>query len=99
MAPITAKLYEQYAETGVVFVAIAGPFSGASPNTVAGFIQKYNSNLTYVYDSTGEVFQKYGVTGVPTFFNLFGSGEISSSYSGETSYDTLAGAIDLAAQP
>lgn len=99
MATIMTKLYGQYAEKGVVFVAIAGPSRGASPNTVAGFIQKYNSNLTYVYDSTGEVFQKYEVTGVPTFFVLFGSGEISSSYVGETSYDTLARAIDLAGQP
>jgi hypothetical protein len=54
----------------------------------------YNSSLTYVYDSTGEVFQMYGVKAVPTLFVLSKSGAVSSSYLGAPSYDLIAKAID-----
>lgn len=92
-APFMEKLYEQYAKKGVVFIAIAGRWD-SSPTAVAEFIQRYNSNLTYVYDATGEVFQMYGVKAVPTLFVLSKSGAVSSSYLGAPSYDIIAKAID-----
>ena len=87
------KLYEQYAKKEVVFIAIAGGWD-SSPTAVAEFIQRYNSSLTYVYDSTGEVFQMYGVKAVPILFVLSKSGAVSSSYLGAPSYDIIAKAID-----
>jgi thiol-disulfide isomerase/thioredoxin len=92
-APFMEKLYEQYAKKGVVFIAIAGRWD-SSPAAVAEFIQRYNSSLTYVYDSTGEVFQMYAVKAVPTLFVLSKSGAVSSSYLGAPSYDIIAKAID-----
>jgi thiol-disulfide isomerase/thioredoxin len=90
--PFMEKLYGEYAEKGVVFIAIAGPWD--SPSVVGDFIQRYNSSLTYVYDSTGEVFQKYGVNAVPTLFVLSKGGTVTSSYVGAPTYDVIAKAID-----
>jgi thiol-disulfide isomerase/thioredoxin len=92
-APFMEKLYEQCAKKGVVFIAIAGRWD-SSPTAVAEFIQRYNSSLTYVYDATGEVFQRYGVKAVPTLFVLSKGGAVSSSYLGAPSYDIIAKAID-----
>ena len=91
-APFMEKLYAEYAKRGVVFIAIAGPWD--SPAAVGEFIQRYNSSLTYVYDSTGEVFRTYGVRAVPTLFVLSKGGTVSSSYVGAPSYDVIAKAID-----
>jgi thiol-disulfide isomerase/thioredoxin len=91
-APLMEKLHGEYAKKGVVFIAIAGPWD--SPGAVGGFIQRYNSSLTYVYDSTGEVFQTYGVNRVPTLFVLSKGGTVSSSYLGAPSYDIIAKVID-----
>lgn len=91
-APFMEKLYAEYAKRGVVFIAIAGPWD--SPAAVGEFIQRYNSSLTYVYDSRGQVFQKYGVKAVPTLFVLSKGGTVSSSYVGAPSYDVIAKAID-----
>jgi peroxiredoxin len=90
--PFMEKLYGEYAKKGVVFIAIAGPWD--SPGAVGEFIQRYNSSLTYVYDSTGVVFQKYGVKAVPTLFVLSKGGTVTSSYVGAPSYDVIAKAID-----
>jgi thiol-disulfide isomerase/thioredoxin len=91
-APFMERLYAWYARRGVVFIAIAGPWD--SPAAVGEFIRKYNSSLTYVYDSTGQVFQKYGVKAVPTLLVLSKGGTVSSSYVGAPSYDVIAKAID-----
>jgi protein-disulfide isomerase len=91
-APFMEKLYAGYAKRGVVFIAIAGPWD--SPTAVGEFIQRYNSSLTYVYDSTGQVFQKYSVKAVPTLLVLSKGGTVSSSYVGAPSYDVIAKAID-----
>ena len=90
--PFMEKLYGEYAKKGVVFIAVAGPWD--SPGAVGEFIQRYNSSLTYVYDSTGEVFRTYGVRAVPTLFVLSKGGTVSSSYVGAPSYDVIAKAID-----
>ena len=91
-APFMEKLYAGCAKRGVIFIAIAGPWD--SPGAVGEFIKRYNSSLTYVYDSTGQVFQRYGVKAVPTLFVLSRSGTVSSSYVGAPAYDLIAKAID-----
>jgi peroxiredoxin len=90
--PFMEKLYGEYAKKGVVFITVAGPWD--SPAAVGEFIQRYNSSLTYVYDSTGEVFQKYGVNAVPTLFVVSKGATATSSYVGAPSYDVIAKAID-----
>lgn len=91
-SPFMEKLYQEYAKRGVVFIAVAGPWD--SPGAVGEFIQTYNSSLTYVYDTTGGVFQTYGVNAVPTLFVLSKGGTVSSSYLGAPSYDIIAKVID-----
>jgi thiol-disulfide isomerase/thioredoxin len=91
-SPFMEKLYREYANRGVVFIAVAGPWD--SPSAVGEFIQGYNSSLTYVYDTTGEVFRTYGVIAVPTLFVLSKGGTVSSSYPGAPSYDIIAKVID-----
>jgi thiol-disulfide isomerase/thioredoxin len=91
-SPFMEKLYQEYAKRGVVFIAVAGPWD--SPSAVGGFIQTYNSSLTYVYDTTGGVFQTYGVNAYPTLFVLSKGGTVTSSYLGAPSYDIIAKVID-----
>jgi peroxiredoxin len=90
--PFMETLFAGYARKGVIFIAIAGPWD--SPTVVGEFIQKYSSSLTYVYDSTGEVFRMYGVGAVPTLFVLSKGGTVTSSYVGAPPYDIIAKAID-----
>jgi thiol-disulfide isomerase/thioredoxin len=100
MEPIMSKLYRQYAEKGVVFIAISGraPRWTTLASDIAGFIRGTNSPLIYVYDSTGEVLRTW-VTGYPTTFTLSRSGTVSNSYVGLTSYDIIAQAINFTITP
>jgi thiol-disulfide isomerase/thioredoxin len=96
------RLYQQYADKGVVFIAVAGSASNqnrtaAIPSSdVAEFIRKYNSSLTYVFDSNNRLFDMYGVKWVPTLFILSKNGSVSMLFLGVTSHDAIAGVIDQA---
>lgn len=93
-------LYQQYADKGVVFIAVAGSASNQSrtvaipPSDVAGFIRTYNSSLTYVFDSNNKLFDVYSVRGFPTLFILSKNGSVSMLFLGVTSHDAVAGGID-----
>lgn len=91
MAPIMERLYQKYSDQ-VVFVSVAG--SDLEPGNIASFIGAYKSSLTYVHDSSGAVFDLYGVESVPTFFIISSGGKVAATYRGETSYKTLAATID-----
>lgn len=90
MAPIMETLHKQYANKNLVFLGVAGPWRGATPQDVAVYINQFKSNLTYVYDSSGAVFNQYRITGTPTFLILSKNGGIAATYVGETTYETLA---------
>jgi thiol-disulfide isomerase/thioredoxin len=91
MAPIMERLYQNYSGQ-VVFVSVGA--SDLEPRDVANFIRNYNSSLTYVFDSSGAVFNLYGVVTVPTCFIISRDGKVAATYQGETSYKTLAATID-----
>ena len=94
MEPIMEILYKEYVDKGVVFVSVAGPYRNVTATNVSYFITRYNSTLTYVYDSSGKIFDMYQVTSIPTFFILSKSGEITATYVGDsTPQATLANAI------
>lgn len=93
MAPVLEKLYQQYGSSNVVLLSVSGSWNGATAKDAASFIQNYHSSWTYVYDSSGMVFNTYGVTGTPTFFLIDKNGQIVKTYPGETSYETLAADI------
>ncbi len=95
MAPVLESLYEQYGSSAV-FISVAGPWSGATSDDTAKFIQNYGSGWTYLYDSSGTIMSSYGVTATPTFFVISKNGSVLNSLQGEQTAATLAGAITQA---
>ena len=95
MASTLETLYAQYGGN-VVFISIAGPWNGATADDTANFIRTYGTTWTTVYDSSGIVFSNYGVQSTPTFFVIGKDGSVSSSFQGEQTSDTLAGALSAA---
>lgn len=93
MAPVLEKLYKQFGSGNVVFLSVAGPYQGATAQDTARFIKNYGSSWSYVYDSSGSVWGKYGVNSTPTFFIVGKDGSIVAKYRGEQSYDRLAAAL------
>lgn len=96
MAPVLDSLYTQYGKANVVFISVAGPWDGASASDAAGFIAKYGTSWTYVYDSSGTIFSEYGVNSTPTFFIIGSDGSVASTFQGEQTLDTLSGALAAA---
>ena len=96
MAPVLANLYSQYGKGNVVFISVAGPWNGASASDAATFIRNYGTNWNYVYDSSGTIFNEYGVNSTPTFFIINPDGTVSTSFTGEQPIDTLSGALSSA---
>jgi cytochrome c-type biogenesis protein len=96
MASVLDSLYAQYGSGNVVFISIAGPWNGATAGDAASFINSYGTNWVYAYDSSGTVFANYGINSTPTFFVIGKDGTVSSTFAGEQSSDTLAGAISAA---
>lgn len=95
MAPMVAKLYAQYGAQNVVFLSVAGPWNSATADDAAKFIRDYSTQWTYVYDSSGNIFTGYGVTGTPTFFVLAKDGSIAARYEGtNATYEILAADIN-----
>ncbi len=95
MAPVLDTLYSQYGSS-VVFISVAGPWNGATADDTANFIRTYGTNWTTVYDSSGIVFSNYGVQSTPTFFIIGKDGTVSSTFQGEQTSNTLAGALSAA---
>jgi len=89
MAPVLEQLYEQFAPQNVVFLSVSGTFVGATVEDTVKFIRDHKSSWTYVYDSSGSVFNQYGVTGTPTFFIIGKNGEIASSHVGAVAFEIL----------
>ncbi len=96
MAPVLVELHAKYGSGGVVFISIAGPWNGATANDVALFIRSYGESWTYLYDSSGTIFDIYGVNEVPYFFLVDQRGQIVVSYVGEQPYATLDATLGTA---
>lgn len=96
MAPILGGLYTQYGKGNVVFLSVAGPWDGATANDAANFIGKYGTGWIYAYDSSGTIFNEYGVTSTPTFYIIGTDGSVSSNLVGEQTSNTLASALSAA---
>jgi len=80
-------LYQQYDSKGVIFIAVALPWSSSHPEyqnvSITEFLSKYNSSLTYVYDSAYTASSMYDVKFVPTLFVLSKGGPVYGTYGGE----------------
>ena len=97
MAPILDGLYTQFGQGNVVFISVAGSFSGATPTDAGAFIAQYGTKWNYVYDSSGTIFSEYGVASFPTFFIIGKDGTVFSSCNqGEECAGSLAGDLSAA---
>ena len=96
MAPVVAQVQAQYSTSpSVVFISVASPFIyGNNQNDVSNFIRTYGTNWTYLWDSSGTIFNMYGVTGTPTFFIITKNGSVATSYSGVVAASTLVADIN-----
>lgn len=90
MAPVLESLYKQYRSQNVVFISVSGAWNGATVDDAAQFIRTYHSDWIYVYDSSGAVFNSYGVTATPTFFIITKNGVVANTYSGEVAFEIFA---------
>jgi thiol-disulfide isomerase/thioredoxin len=95
MAPVLATLNSEYG-SNVVVVSVSGPWDGVTAQDTANFVHTYSTSWTVLYDSSGIVFSNYGVQSTPTFFIISREGIVSSTFQGEQTHDTLAGALSAA---
>jgi len=92
--PTMRSLYATYSAKGVVFLAIVSSWKGTSPSDVAKYIKDYESNSTFLYDSTGHVSDLYNVTVVPWAFILAKNGTVAASFRGSTTYEAFSAILD-----
>lgn len=100
VVPAMETLYEQYADKGVVFIAVVVPWSPSHSNytnvDLTEFLSKYNSSLTYVLDSKGVAVSMYNPAGLPSLFVISKSGAILGSYVASGSASTEVGSPNVA---
>jgi thiol-disulfide isomerase/thioredoxin len=89
MAPVLEQLYQQFGSQNVEFLTISGTFAGATVEDTAKFIRDHKSSWIYVCDSSGSIFNRYGVAGTPTFFVIGKNGDIASSHVGAVAFEIL----------
>lgn len=95
MAPTLEALHSHYGSS-VVFLSVSGPWSGATAQDTANFIQTYGSTWMYAFDSSGTIMSSYGVTATPTFFVISKNGIVVTSLQGEQTQDAITAAITQA---
>ena len=91
MASILKQLNSEY--SSVVIISVIGPWNGVTVQDAAGFVNTYGVTWTVVYDSSGIVASNFGVQAPPTFIIINRDGLISSTFQGQQTHDTLAGAV------
>jgi peroxiredoxin len=96
MSSSVEYLYEEYNARGVVFLSVAGAFSGATANSTAEFIKQYRVSWTHVLDTDSSVFASYKINATPTYLVLDASGKVTARFQGMTVTDAFANAIDQA---
>jgi len=93
MASILKQLNSEYS---VVIISVIGVWNGVTVQDAAGFVNTYGVTWTVVYDSSGIVASNFGVQGPPTFIIINRDGLVSSTFHGQQTHDTLAGALSAA---
>lgn len=83
MMPVIEKLYEKYSDR-IVFIMVSYGSEG-----IGEVVEKYGLKPIILIDKNGEVFDKYKVEGVPTYFILDGDHNIYWSGAGEMPVEML----------
>ncbi len=103
--PDIEKLYKEYGsnEKEVVFLGITNPKSKDYPNNsdedvdyIKSFIEKGEYTFPTVFDETGEVLQKYGISAFPTTFVFDKKGKLLGYVPGMMTEDIMRNVISQA---
>ncbi len=94
MAFYVKDLAHEFQGRDFAMVTIAGTWQGASAESTAQFIRKYNSDWVHVLDGDNSISSTYGVTSTPTYFVLDRDGKIVARMEGETPIGDLAAEIN-----
>lgn len=103
--PDIEKLYKEYGsnEKEVVFLGVTNPKSKDYPNNsdedvdyIKSFIEKGEYTFPTVFDETGEVLQKYGISAFPTTFVFDKNGKLLGYVPGMMTEDIMRNVIGQA---
>lgn len=103
--PDIEKLYKEYGsnEKDVVFLGVTNPKSKDYPNNsdedvdyIKSFIEKGEYTFPTVFDETGEVLQKYGISAFPTTFVFDKKGKLLGYVPGMMTEDIMRNVISQA---
>ena len=92
--PEIQKLYETYdqeGDDGVVILGIAAPEMGSETTEegIRDFLDKNGYTYPVVMDTTGEIFEAYGIYSFPTTFMIDRDGNVFGYASGQLSEDMM----------
>lgn len=92
--PDIQRLYEEYdteGEEAVIILGVAGPEMGneKSAREIASFLEENGYTYPVVMDTTGELFEAYGIYAFPTTFMIDREGNVFGYASGQLSYDMM----------
>jgi thiol-disulfide isomerase/thioredoxin len=96
MAPSLVTLSDEYEQSGVFFLSVAGTMGGASAESTTQFIKEYSEPWTHVLDTDNSVFTSYHIEATPTYFIIDKDGKILSKFQGLVSTEAFQTAIDIA---
>jgi len=92
MAPVIKALYQEYGDK-VTFISVAGTFLGDDERSTAAFINKYGQSWLHLFDREQQYFERYSVTGTPTYLLLDEELKEAERITGEVSSFQLAQAL------
>ena len=97
--PDIQKIYETYdseGEDGLVVLGIAAPDYGreVSEEEIKQFLSQNGYTYPVVMDTTGEIFEQYGVYSYPTTFMITKEGKVFGYASGQLTEDIMISIIE-----
>ncbi len=92
--PDIQRLYEEYGTEGdeaLIVLGVAGPDMGneKSQEEIGAFLEENGYTYPVVMDTTGELFETYGIYAFPTTFMIDREGNVFGYASGQLSYDMM----------
>ncbi|GBC71703.1 Thiol-disulfide oxidoreductase ResA [Candidatus Calditenuaceae archaeon HR02] len=90
MEPVIRDLYSEFSSRGVVFVTVLLDDRQSSISDSARFVAQHEIPWTALWDEGGRVFDRYGVTGTPTYVIINEEGRIVRVLTGEQPKQVLA---------
>lgn len=71
--PLVEKLHQEYRDKGLVVLGV----NHEEPSIARGFLRENGFGFPTLVDASGETFNRYGVTAIPTTYFIDRSGRVS----------------------